>query len=546
MTSHTASRARPGPPPAELDVLVVGAGFAGLYALHRLRELGHRVHAVEAAGGVGGVWYWNRYPGARCDIESVDYCYSFSPELIREWDWTERYPSQPEILRYIDHVADRFGLREAITFDTRVTALSFDEDADAWTAETEHGDRVTARHVIMATGQLSVAKPPEIAGIADFAGECHHTGDWPHDGIDLDGRRVGVIGTGSSGVQVIPRIAERAGHLTVFQRTPHFVVPAMNRPLDREYAAELKTRFEEYREQARNHPGGTHRVLRPDLAVEADPGELRERFEEYWRRGGPDIQAAYRDLATDLAANDRAAEFVRAKIRELVRDPEVAERLTPRGYPFGSKRLVLEIGYYDAFNRDDVRLVDTRTAPIERIEAEGVRTGGDRPELHRLDVLVFATGFDALTGAVLRIDITGRGGTPLRDKWAAGPRTYLGLSTHGFPNLFFMAGPGSPSVISNVLVSIEQHVEWVTDHLEYLRKNGLTRSEAVLEKEDAWVDHVNEVANATLYPLGNSWYLGANVPGKPRVFMPYVGGVGRYRQICADVAARQYDGFDTR
>ncbi|WP_412518078.1 flavin-containing monooxygenase [Actinomadura madurae] len=546
MTSHTASRARPGPPPAELDVLVVGAGFAGLYALHRLRELGHRVHAVEAAGGVGGVWYWNRYPGARCDIESVDYCYSFSPELIREWDWTERYPSQPEILRYIDHVADRFGLREAITFDTRVTALSFDEDADAWTAETEHGDRVTARHVIMATGQLSVAKPPEIAGIADFAGECHHTGDWPHGGIDLDGRRVGVIGTGSSGVQVIPRIAERAGHLTVFQRTPHFVVPAMNRPLDREYAAELKTRFEEYREQARDHPGGTHRVLRPDLAVEADPGELRERFEEYWRRGGPDIQAAYRDLTTDLAANDRAAEFVRAKIRELVRDPEVAERLTPRGYPFGSKRLVLEIGYYDAFNRDDVRLVDTRTAPIERIEAEGVRTGGDRPELHRLDVLVFATGFDALTGAVLRIDITGRGGTPLRDKWAAGPRTYLGLSTHGFPNLFFMAGPGSPSVISNVLVSIEQHVEWVTDHLEYLRKNGLTRSEAVLEKEDAWVDHVNEVANATLYPLGNSWYLGANVPGKPRVFMPYVGGVGRYRQICADVAARQYDGFDTR
>ena len=546
MTSQTEPPARGGPLPDELDVLVVGAGFAGLYALHRLRTLGHRVHAVEAAGDVGGVWYWNRYPGARCDIESVDYCYSFSDDLVQEWDWTERYPSQPEILRYINHVADRFGLREHITFDTRVTALSFDENTAAWTATTEHGDRVIARHVIMATGQLSVAKPPEITGIADFAGESHHTGNWPPEGVEFEGKRVGVIGTGSSGVQAIPRIAERAAHLTVFQRTPHFVVPAVNRRLDPAYAAELKARFEEYREQARNHPGGTHRVLREELAVEADPQEIRETFEAYWRRGGPDILASYRDLTRDLAANEKAAEFVRSKIRELVRDPEVAERLCPRGYPFGSKRLVLEIGYYDAFNRDNVRLVDVRETPIERIELDGVRTAGEHGELHRLDVLVFATGFDALTGALLKIDIRGRGGLSLRDKWAAGPRTYLGLSTHGFPNLFFMAGPGSPSVISNVLVSIEQHVEWVTDHLEYLRKNGLTRSEAILEKEDTWVEHVNEVANATLYPHGNSWYLGANVPGKPRVFMPYVGGVGHYRQICADVAARQYDAFETR
>ncbi|MEU6037908.1 NAD(P)/FAD-dependent oxidoreductase [Actinomadura sp. NPDC047616] len=544
MSTPTASNERPGPPPGELDVLVVGAGFAGLYALYRLRELGHRVHAVEAAGDVGGVWYWNRYPGARCDIESVDYCYSFSDELVQEWNWTERYPSQPEILRYIDHVADRFDLRRDITFRTRVTALTFDEAVGTWTAATEHGDRVTARHVIMATGQLSVAKPPEIEGVGDFAGDCHHTGNWPHDGVDFTGRRVGVIGTGSSGVQVIPQIARQAAHLTVFQRTPHYIVPAVNRPLDPEYVADLKSRFEEYREQARNHPGGTHRVLHEDLAVEAAPEELRARLEEYWRRGGPDIQAAYRDITRDPAANDRAAEFVRSKIREIVRDPEVAERLTPRGYPFGSKRLVLEIGYYETFNRDDVRLVDLRETPIERVEPEGVRTGGARPELHRLDVLVFATGFDALTGAVLKVDIRGRGGRSLRDKWSAGPRTYLGLATHGFPNLFFMAGPGSPSVISNVLVSIEQHVEWVTDHLEYLRKNGLTRSEAVLEKEDAWVEHVNDVAAQTLYPRGNSWYLGANVPGKPRVFMPYVGGVGRYRQICADVAARDYDGFD--
>ncbi|MEW2354433.1 NAD(P)/FAD-dependent oxidoreductase [Spirillospora sp. NPDC029432] len=532
---------RPGPPPQELDVLVVGAGFAGLYALHRLRGAGHRVHVVEAAGDVGGVWYWNRYPGARCDIESVDYCYSFSGELVQEWDWTERYPAQPEILRYINHVADRFDLRRDITFGTRVTALAFDEGTDTWTAETGHGDRITARHVIMATGQLSVAKLPEIDGIGDFAGEVHHTGDWPHGGVDFAGKRAGVIGTGSSGVQVIPRIAERADHLTVFQRTPHFVVPARNRPLDPAYTADLKTRFEEYREQARNHPGGTHRVLHERLANETPADQVTAILEDYWNRGGPDILASFKDLVTDLDANEKAAEFVRSKIREIVRDPDVAERLCPRGYPFGSKRLVLEIGYYEAFNRDNVRLVDTLAAPIERIVPEGVRTGDC--EVHELDVLVFATGFDALTGALLKIDIRGRDGLRLRDKWSAGPRTYLGLSTHGFPNMFFMAGPGSPSVISNVVVSIEQHVEWVADHIEHLRASGLTRSEAEPEHEDAWVEHVNEVAAATLYPIGNSWYLGANVPGKPRVFMPYVGGVGHYRQVCAEVADAGYKGF---
>ncbi|WP_192764586.1 flavin-containing monooxygenase [Actinomadura algeriensis] len=537
---------RPAPPPGDLDVLVVGAGFAGLYALYRLRETGHRVHAVEAAGGVGGVWYWNRYPGARCDIESVDYCYSFSDELVKEWDWTERYPAQPEILAYLNHVADRFALRRDITFDTRITALTFDEAADRWTARTAYGDLVSARHVIMATGQLSVARLPDIPGIDDFAGPVHHTGDWPHEGVDVAGKRVGVVGTGSSGVQAIPRIAEQAGHLTVFQRTPHYVVPARNRPLDPAYAAELKTRFEEYREQARNHPGGTHRVLREELAKEATPEEIRTTLEEYWAKGGPDILASFKDLTTDLEANEKAAEFVRGKIRELVRDPAVAEALSPRGYPFGSKRLVLEIGYYDALNRDDVRLVDTLAAPIERITAEGVVIRGTedgREELHELDVLMFATGFDALTGALLKIDIQGRDGLGLREKWAAGPRTYLGLSTHGFPNMFFMAGPGSPSVLSNVVVSIEQHVEWVTEHIEHLRANGLTRSEADLDQEDAWVEHVNDVAAQTLYPTGNSWYLGANVPGKPRVFMPYLGGVGHYRQVCAEVAANGYRGF---
>ena len=525
-------------PPAELDVLVVGAGFAGLYAVYRLRELGRRVHAVEAASGVGGVWFWNRYPGARCDIESVDYCYSFSDELVQDWNWTERYPAQPEILRYLDHVADRFDLRRDITLDTRVEALTFDEDTDTWTATTDRGDRITANHVVLATGQLSVAKPPELDGIADFAGACHHTGHWPAGGVDLSGKRVGVIGTGSSGMQVIPRIAEQAAHLTVFQRTPHYAIPARNRLLDPAYVADLKTRFAEYREYARNHPGGTHRFLGQDSALDIDPAALRENLEGYWAKGGPDILASYRDIITDRAANERVAEFVRAKIREVVRDPGTAERLTPRGYPFGSKRLVLEIGYYDTFNRDHVELV---TAPIERVERDGLRTSDGR---HELDALVFATGFDALTGSLLRIDIRGRGGRSLRDKWAAGPRTYLGISTHGFPNLFVVAGPGSPSVISNVVVSIEQHVEWISDHVAHLAKHGLSRSEAVLADEDAWVEHVNEVADATLYPIGNSWYLGANVPGKPRVFMPYIGGVGRYRQICAEVAANGYRGFE--
>ncbi|GAA3742309.1 cyclohexanone monooxygenase/phenylacetone monooxygenase [Spinactinospora alkalitolerans] len=529
-------------PPREVDVLVVGAGFSGLYALHRLREAERAVHLVEAADDVGGVWYWNRYPGARCDIESVDYCYSFSDELIQEWDWTERYPAQPEILRYINHVVDRFGLRDGITFGTRVTAAAFDEEADTWTVETDRGDAVTARHVIMATGQLSVAKLPEIPGLDDFAGEFHHTGNWPHEGVDFTGRRVGVIGTGSSGMQSIPHIAEQAEELTVFQRTPHFAMPARNRPLDPDHVADLKSRFAEYREQARDHPGGTHRFLGRESALEVDPEVLRETFEGHWRTGGPDIQASFRDLTTDRAANEKAAEFVRSKIREVVDDPEVAEALSPKGYPFGTKRLVLEIDYFTTFNRGNVRLVDTLATPIERITPGGVRTSEQEYEL---DALVLATGFDAMTGALLKIDFRGVGGVALKEKWAAGPRTYLGLSTAGFPNLFFIAGPGSPSVISNMLVSIEQHVEWVTDYIEHMFKNGLVRSEAVLEAEDAWVRHVNEVADATLYPVADSWYLGANVPGKPRVFMPYVGGVGRYRRICTEVAADDYRGFRT-
>src|SRR4051794_3130873 len=529
-------------PPQELDVLVVGGGFSGLYALHRLREMGRRVHLIDDAPDVGGVWFWNRYPGARCDIESVDYCYSFSDEIVQEWTWTERYPAQPEILRYLNFVADRLDLRRDASFETRVESLTYDEDADHWVAVTNHGDQVVAGFVIMATGQLSKTQLPEIEGLEDFRGELYHTGQWPHEGVDTTDKRVGVIGTGSSGVQVIPQLAKDAGHLYVFQRTAHYAIPANNKPLQPDFIADLKSRFGEYRETARHTPGGTHRVIGTQAALDVDPGAVQEMFEGHWARGGPDILASYTDLRTNEEAAELAGDFVRQKIRGMVRDPETAEKLCPKGYPFGSKRLVLEIGYYDTFNRDNVTLVDVKADPIERITPDGVKTEGTE---YPLDVLVLATGYDALTGALFEMDIKGVGGLTLPEAWAEGPQTYLGVATHGFPNMFFVAGAGSPSVLSNVVISIEQHVEWITDYLEHMHQNGLHRAEARLEEQRAWVAEVNEIASHTLYFKGNSWYVGANVTGKPRVFSLYLGGVGRYRDICDDVAADGYRGFVT-
>ena len=527
-------------PPAELDVLVIGAGFSGLYALHRLREMGHRVHVIEADSDVGGVWHRNRYPGARCDIESVDSCYSFDDALVQEWTWTERYPAQPEILRYIRFATDRLDLRPQITFDTKVRSMHFDEAASTWRVRTDQGDELVTRHVVMAVGQLSVPQLPAIPGIEDFTGDLVHTGAWPRDGIELTGRRVGVIGTGSSGVQVIPQLAKQAAQLSVFQRTAHYAIPARNRPLDPAYVADLKQRFQEHREVARHHPGGTHRVIGEESAHDVDPEALRETFQRHWENGGPDILAAYRDFRTDERAAEKAGEFIRERIRDIVEDPEVAERLCPKGYPFGSKRLVLEIDYYTTFNRDNVRLVDVHADPIERIEGSSVVT---RDSSYELDVLVLATGFDALTGALFDIDIRGVDGQRLHDTWQDGPQTYLGISTHGFPNMYVVAGAGSPSVISNVLISIEQHVEWITDLIQHLAKNGLVRAEAELEHQRAWVQEVYDIASGTLFMKGNSWYLGANVPGKPRVFALYLGGVGRYRDICDEVAADDYRGF---
>jgi cyclohexanone monooxygenase len=525
-----------------LDAVVVGAGFAGMYMLHRLRGLGLSVRVYEAGDGVGGTWYWNRYPGARCDVESMDYSYSFSDELQREWRWTERYSAQPEILKYANHVADRFDLRRDIQFGTRVTSAVFDEAASRWTVETDRGDHVTARFCVMATGCLSDAQIPDFEGLETFEGARYHTGRWPHEGVDFTGRRVGVIGTGSSAIQSIPLIAKQAAHVYVFQRTPNYSMPAHNAPLDPEYEREVKATYPEFRRQARESRVGFVTERSGDSALGV-PAEEREcEFEKRWSRGGLGFSAAYTDLLTSKEANDTAADFFRAKIRAIVRDPAVADLLCPTSYPLGTKRLCVDTDYYKTFNRDNVTLVDVRTKPVEAITPKGVRTGGVE---YAVDDIVFATGFDAMTGALLAFPIEGRDGTLLRDKWADGPRTYLGVTTAGFPNLFVITGPGSPSVLSNMMVSIEQHVDWIADCIGYLGDRQLGVIEATTEAERDWVTHVNEVAATTLYPLANSWYMGANVPGKARVFTPYIGGVPVYREKIEHVAANGYEGFAT-
>ncbi|MDO8475733.1 MAG: NAD(P)/FAD-dependent oxidoreductase [Candidatus Rokubacteria bacterium] len=523
-----------------VDAVIVGAGFAGLYMLHRLRGLGLSVRVYEAGKGIGGTWYWNRYPGARCDVESMDYSYSFSDELQQEWRWTERYASQPEILKYINHVADRFDLRRDITLATRVTAAVFDEGTSRWAIRTDGGEQVSARYCIMATGCLSTAQVPKYKGLENFEGKWYHTGNWPHEGVDFTGQRVGVIGTGSSAIQSIPIIASQAAHLYVFQRTPNFSVPAHNAPLDPEYERRWKSNYAEHRREARESRVGFVVERNDQSALEVSPEVRLREYEIRWNRGGLGFASTFVDLLTNKDANDTAAEFFLAKIRSLVRDPAVGEALSPRQYPVGTKRLCVDTGYYDTFNRDNVTLVDIRKAPIEAITPQGLQT---RDEAYALDSIVFATGFDAMTGALLSIDLRGRSGQTLQQKWAEGPRTYLGVAIAGFPNLFIITGPGSPSVLSNMIVSIEQHVDWIADCIAYLREHDRARIEATVPAEDGWVAHVNEVGHLTLYPLADSWYMGANIPGKPRIFMPYIGGVGAYRQKCDDVAAKGYEGF---
>ena len=525
----------------DYDVLIVGAGFAGMYMLHRLRGSGYSAQVLEAGDGVGGTWYWNRYPGARCDVQSIDYSFSFSPELEQAWEWSEKYATQPEILRYANHVADRFDLRRDIRFGTRVERASFDDRLGLWRVTTAKGETFSARYYIMATGCLSVPKDIDIPGRETFAGRTYHTANWPRDGVDFSGQRVAVIGTGSSAIQSIPLIARQAAQLTVFQRTPAFSLPAGNRPLAADEVRAVKASYPAHREASRHSVFGVPDLVAEKSALEVSEAERRAVYERGYASGTLNqMLLAFTDLLVDARANDTAAEFMREKIRTIVKDPATADALCPRDFPFGTKRPCLDTQYYETYNLPHVSLVDLRKTPIETITARGVRSGDTEREF---DAIVFATGFDAMTGALVNVDIRGAGGLELKDKWADGPRTYLGLGIAGFPNLFTITGPGSPSVMSNMMVSIEQHVEWIARCLDFLRDHGYERIEATPEAEAAWVAHVNEVADATLFPKANSWYMGANVPGKPRVFLPYIGGVGPYRAKCDDVAGAGYAGF---
>lgn len=522
------------------DAVVIGAGFSGLYMLYRLCELGLSTRVYEAARGVGGTWYWNRYPGARCDIPSVHYSYSFSPGLEQEWEWTEKYARQPEILRYLNHVADRFDLRRDIQLHTRVISAAYDDVTHLWMIKTDQGDQVSATYCIMAVGCLSTPNTPKFQSLDSFEGPVYHTGQWPHEGVDFTSKRVGVIGTGSTGIQAIPQIAKQAAHVTVFQRTPNYSVPAHNRPLIPEEKASIKANYRQLRQTDRESRIGLTLNDNTQSALEVSAEERQKKFEEVWEVGGFQVRLAFSDIATNLESNTYLADFVRSKIGEKVHNPEVARLLMPHDHPIGSKRLCVDTDYFETYNRENVSLVDVRTSPIEEITPRGLRT---RDGEYELDALVFATGFDAMTGALFNMDLRGKNGQRLKEKWAVGPRTYLGVMTAGFPNLFIITGPGSPSVLSNMTVSIEQHVEWISDCLKYMLEHHFTRIEPTVEAEKSWVAHVNEVANLTLYPLANSWYLGANIPGKPRIFMPYVGGVGNYRMKCQEIADKGYEGF---
>ena len=523
------------------DVVVVGAGFAGMYMLYRLREAGFSARVLEVADGVGGTWYWNRYPGARCDVMSMDYSFSFDDALQKEWIWSEKYATQPEILRYANHVADRFDLRRDIQFETRVTSARFNESTQRWSVETDGGETFDTQYYIFASGCLSVPKAIDIEGQNSFAGATYHTADWPLDGVNFSGQRVAVIGTGSSGIQSMPIIAAQARALTVFQRTPAFSLPAENRPMDDDERARLQNDYPRRRAGSRHSLFGVPDYPMEKSAFEVSDEEREQAYEGAWDKGELiAIMQQYNDLLIDDAANETAANFVRNKIRSIVKDPDVAETLCPTSFPIGTKRACLDTGYFEMFNQEHVELVDLLKSPIEKITATGVKTSDREFEF---DAIVFATGFDAMTGAIVNVDVRGVDGVELADKWDAGPRAYLGLAAHQFPNLFMITGPGSPSVMSNMIVSIEQHVEWITDCLVQARDNDVAAIEATSEAEQLWVDHVNDVANMTLFPQANSWYMGANVPGKPRLFMPYIGGCGVYRDKCDEVAKNGYEGF---
>jgi cation diffusion facilitator CzcD-associated flavoprotein CzcO len=525
----------------DVDVVVVGAGIAGIYAIHAFRNAGFTVQGLESASGVGGTWYHNRYPGARCDIESLDYSYSFSDELQSDWEWSERYATQPEILGYLEHVVDRFGIARHFRFSTRVVAAEYNEEAGLWNVTTDAGDVIVSRFCVFATGCLSATNIPAIEGIDQFGGESYHTGEWPHEGVDFTGKKVGVIGTGSSGIQSIPLIAQDAESVQVFQRSPNYSIPAGNRPLDERDRRPSKDAYAERRRLSWESGGGSPFIPYPHKAVDVDAEERARVYEEWWKRGGVLFSKAFPDQTVDLAANDTAREFAEQKIRALVDDPAVAEQLIPTDHPIGTKRIVTDDGYYETFNRSNVHLVNLRKEPIERITAAGVKTTARD---YDLDIIVYATGFDAMTGALDKIDIRGRDGRTLRNEWAEGPLTYLGLGVRGFPNMFIITGPGSPSVLSNMVLASEQHLNWLVDCLVHMRERGVTSIEAEQSAVESWVAECNSKASGTLFPQAKSWYMGANIPGKPRVFMPYIGGFAAYGRMLSEVATAGYTGFE--
>jgi cyclohexanone monooxygenase len=532
-------------PARPLDLLIVGAGFSGLYMLHKARTMGLSALVLEAAPSVGGTWYANRYPGARVDIQSLEYSFSFSEDLQQEWRWTERYAAQPELLRYANHVADRFDLRRDIRLNTRVTSARYDEVARRWQIGSTAADGTPqewqAHFIVLANGPLSAPNTPAFPGLETFAGPVLHTAEWPHEPVDFSGRHVGVIGTGSSAIQVITRIAPQAASLTVFQRTAAYVVPARNGPLDREQEARVKADYPGFRARNRQMRTGFGCELppNPSSALSASPEARAAAFEARWQIGGFGLLGTYSDLMTDMQANAMAAEFVRGKIREKVRDPATAVLLSPR-QPIGCKRLCVADGYYETFNRPNVRLVDVSEQPIDAITPRGLRAGGHE---HAFDTLVLATGFDAVTGPLMRLNLRGRGGLHIQDKWRDGPRNYLGLTMAGFPNLFNIGSAGSTSAFTSFLVAVEHHVDWIAGCIAWMNAQGHTTIEATDDAEAAWVAHVNAAAAHTVFLSCNSWYLGANIPGKARMFAPLVGGFPAYAERCAAVARQGYAGF---
>ena len=523
-----------------VDAVIVGAGFSGLYLLHRLRKAGFSTRVFERGGGVGGTWYWNRYPGARCDVESLQYSYSFDEQLQQEWHWPEKFSAQPDILAYANHVADRFDLKKDIEFNTEVIVGCFDEKSSSWKITTSKGEKVTARFFIMATGCISTTQVPSIKGLNNYKGNTYHTGNWPHEEVNFAGQNIAVIGTGSSGIQSIPVLAEQANNLTVFQRTPNYSIPSQNEPMTNKYERSWKDVYTVRRKEMRYSAHGSLKDLNNVPALSVDQEQRQQLYSERWTIGGTGFLGSFNDLLTNADANYTAAEFVRQQIKKIVEDQETAEILCPTTYPIGTKRICIDTGYFETYNRKNVKLIDISKRPIQRLVSNGIVAN---EQLYVFDSIIFATGFDAMTGSLFNVDIKGRKGIALRDKWNAGPKTYLGLMSASFPNLFMITGPGSPSVKSNMIMSIEQHVDLVTDTLLRMRSEGLSVVEPELAAENSWVEHVQEVANKTLFPRANSWYMGANIPGKPRLFMPYIGGVGVYREICEEIVADNYRGF---